>query len=57
VASVYHEATRIAAAMSAEAVALGADAVMLLPPVIGKAGEKELVQHLASAASAAGSRS
>ena len=54
VASVYHEATRIAAAMSAEAVALGADAVMLLPPVIGKAGEKELVQHLASAASAAG---
>jgi dihydrodipicolinate synthase/N-acetylneuraminate lyase len=53
VASVYHEATQIAAAMSAKAVALGADAVMLLPPVIGKAGGKELVQHLASAASAA----
>ena len=54
VASVYHESTRIAAAMSAEAVARGADAIMLLPPVIGKPEGKELVQHLAGAASAAG---
>jgi 2-keto-3-deoxy-L-arabinonate dehydratase len=54
VAAVYHEATRVAVEMCLDAVARGADAIMLLPPVLGKPAGKELVQHLSSVASAAG---
>ena len=54
VAAVYHEATRVAVDMCLDAVSRGADAIMLLPPVLGKLAGKELVQHLSSVASAAG---
>jgi 4-hydroxy-tetrahydrodipicolinate synthase len=54
VVAVYHEATRVAVDMCLDAVSRGADAIMLLPPVLGKPAGKELVQHLSSLASAAG---
>jgi 2-keto-3-deoxy-L-arabinonate dehydratase len=54
VAAIYHEATRVAADLCVEAVAIGADAIMLQPPVIGRPSGGELAAHLSTVALAAG---
>ena len=54
VAGIYHEATCVAIRQSSAAVAGGADALMLFPPVLGKVGTRQLIDHLSGIARSVG---